>query len=835
MKLLLYFTGLTFLLASLLNDCSAENSLIGKITDATTHEPIPLVVVGFPQLKLFAMSDDSGNYKIMHVPSGIFTIQTELLGYKSVIKQIKINGETKLDIALNSTTASLQEIVITGFGTLTTTQRTPTPVIVVSHQDLLEAPATNVVDAIANEPGVTAITTGPGVSKPEINGLGFNRVITTLDGVRQQDFQWGDEHGIQIDPYAVNDVEILRGPASLQYGSDAMGGVVNFKTASFPEDGLIKGNFTTDYGSNNGEFGNSFDVSGNHHGFVWDLRISDEMAHCYQDPKDGYVWGTAFTERNARLSLGINKDWGYSRFTLSALHRTIEIPDGNRNAQGQFIFDYPIDGSYLPSRSNFLSYNPTYVGYQQIEHDVAAWNTSINLGRGKLLADLSYSQDHREEIDTGAVALLNMFMRNIGYGAKYQFNADNQIKYNVGIGGMWEGMQNAPEAVHPYTSVFLVPSYQLFDIGAFAIAQRDFENMTVTGGLRYDNRNETGQSLYLLNQNTSEQLIVGANTPGAYQNFEGFTHTYGGVSGSIGMSYQLKHEAYLKASVSKGYRAPAITEIGENGVHPGTNNYEIGNRILMPEASYQVDLAIGKRASNYNVELTGFFNDINNFIYASKIGSKNGGDSITNGFPTFKFQSNTVFITGATAELDLHPASVHWVELDNGVSYIYNYILKQTDSTQHLPWTPATRLRSELKFKLKDGKGLLRKTYFKVGLTHYWAQTNIYSAYLTELPSAAYTLYEAGMGTDFVNRKSGKTFCSLFVNITNLTNLAYADHTNRLQYFLTHNIPAQNGQPAQYAVPMAVTNTSQGIYNMGRNIEVKLVIPFGGKGMKASN
>jgi len=272
--------------------------LSGTVTDAETKTTMPGVVVYLPQLKLFATSDVNGVYKIVQVPKGTFTVQTQLLGYAPVIKQVTISGESKMDFSLAVSSSTLPELVITGLGNITTTQRSPTPVEMVSHQVLLESPATNVVDAIATQPGVNAITTGPGISKPEINGLGFNRVITTFDGVRQQDFQWGDEHGIQIDPYAVNEVEILRGPATLEYGSDAIGGVVNFKSEPFPEDGAVRGSVVSEYQTNNGLIGNSLNVGGNHNGFVWDLRASDQQAHCYQDPKDGYVWGSAFQESN---------------------------------------------------------------------------------------------------------------------------------------------------------------------------------------------------------------------------------------------------------------------------------------------------------------------------------------------------------------------------------------------------------------------------------------------------------------------------------------------------------------------------------------------------------
>ncbi len=812
-----------FLLISLLLSVGWQieaQSLSGVVTDSASGQTIPGAVVYISQLKLGASTDVNGNYKISSLPSGSYVVNVEILGYNTITKPVAIKGNTVLNFPMSVAASSTNEIVVTALGNATTALRAPVPVTLVTHDFLVQQSSTNVVDGIASQPGITAITTGPGVSKPEVNGLGFNRVLTLFDGVRQEDFQWGDEHGIQIDPYAVYDAEIIRGAASLQYGSDAVGGVVSFKPAPFPESGTVQGSVLAEYQTNNGLIGTSVDVGGNNKGFVWDLRLSGENAHCYSDPKDGYVWGSAFREYNAKLTIGLEKDWGYSRLTVSILHHTLEIPDGNRDgATGQFQFDFPINGQLDPNRADFLSYNPTYVGYQQVEHDMVSWQNKIIVGQGHILADIGYTQDHREEIDSGTVPLLNMLMYTIPYSLKYQVESDKTgLKLTTGINGMYQAMNNQPEAPNPYVSVFLVPSYHLFDIGGFAIVEKDFKNLTLSGGLRYDTRSETGLSLYLINYGIPGQEEVPAGTTGDYPNFSGFQTTYSGVSGSIGASDQFAGSTYIKANIAKSYRAPAITEVGENGVHPGTNNYEIGDPSLKPEAGYEGDVAIGNNGKDVNFEVDGFGNYIQNFIFANRIASKLGGDSLNQGYPTFKFQSNTAIIAGIAACLNIHPKSIKWMELDNGFTYIYSELLNQTDSTRHVPWTPAPRLTSELKFKLANKPAsVLKGTYFKVGLAKYWAQNDIYSADWTELPSVPYTLFNAGIGTDFVNPKTSRVICSFYINVTNLTNVGYADHTSRPQYFLAYNNS-----------PVVVTQQSEGIYNMGRNIGFKLIVPVGG-------
>lgn len=177
---------------------------------------------------------------------------------------------------------------------------------------------------------------------------------------------------------------------------------------------------------------------------------------------------------------------------------------------------------------------------------------------------------------------------------------------------------------------------------------------------------------------------------------------------------------------------------------------------------------------------------------------------------------------GISGFLNIHPAAAKWLEIDNGFTYIYSHIPNTTDSTQHLPYISAPHLNSEVKIRLNDGhNSILRGTYLKFGLQHDWAQNNVYSAFYTELPSAQYIIFNAGLGTSIVNPKTGKTICAVYVNCTNLTNVAYADHLNLAQYFLAYN-----------GNPVTVTRQNQGIYNMGRNISFKLVFPFGNGGGK---
>ncbi|HZY35657.1 MAG TPA: TonB-dependent receptor [Mucilaginibacter sp.] len=787
------------------------NDISGKISDKATGTPIAGATISIPDLKIATSTDTNGIYTLKQLPVGEYLMQVTAMGYASVTQLIDLGNTLSVDVKLSVSNFELADVIVTALGNTTTKQRATIPVTVVTHNHILQGVYNTAIDEIASQPGVNETTEGAGTTKPQINGLGFDRVLTLMDGVPQEDFQWGDDHGILIDPYAVYEAEIIRGPASLQYGASAEAGVISFKSEPLPQNGTVAGSLLTEYHTNNGYLGTALHIAGNNNGFAWGLTASGEEAHSYSDPKDGYVWGTAWNQVNARLNLELTRNWGYSRLTLGALHRRIEVPDGNRDSTGRFIFNAPQNGNVYPTHADFLSYTANIAGDKILEEYQAWWQNSINIGKGRLGFDVGFTQSVHHDIDTGTVGAGNLLVNDIPYSLKYQVAGEKSgLKLTTGINGIYEFQNNGAAPPAPYKPDYQIPNYTNFEIGGYAIVEKTWKDLTLSGGLRFDRTDFAGDPMSLNDAGN----IVPVGTPGSTVQFTGFNNTYTGPSGSIGASYQLPDDNYIKLNFSKSYRAPAINELTSNGLNIGSNAIQLGNINLKAEQGYQLDFAYGYNGSNVSLEADGFYNHISNFIFADRT------DSVSQGYPVYRFvSSNTAILTGVSGFLNIHPSGARWLELDNGFTYIYSYLPNSSDSTNHIPWTPAPHLISEVKLRLNDGhNSVLKGTYFKFGVQHDWAQNNIYRALYTEVPSAAYTLFNAGAGTSFVNPKTGRVVCSLYVNCTNLTNVAYADHLNLAQYFL-----AYNGQG------VTVTRQSQGVYNMGRNISFKLIIPFGVK------
>ncbi|MEP6713849.1 MAG: carboxypeptidase-like regulatory domain-containing protein, partial [Ferruginibacter sp.] len=190
---------------------SAQKILSGKITSAKTGLPVYAASVSINDLKLTVITDTAGNYKFKNLPNGNFLVEAHSVGYKAATHNTNFTQSSIQDFKLAENIVEESEVVVTGLSKATQIKRSPIPIVSISHNYIVSNINTNIIDAITKVPGITAVTTGPNVSKPYIRGLGFNRILTLYDGVRQEGQQWGDEHGIEVDQYSVDRVEVVKG------------------------------------------------------------------------------------------------------------------------------------------------------------------------------------------------------------------------------------------------------------------------------------------------------------------------------------------------------------------------------------------------------------------------------------------------------------------------------------------------------------------------------------------------------------------------------------------------------------------------------------------------
>ncbi|MBR1410345.1 MAG: TonB-dependent receptor [Prevotella sp.] len=679
----------------------------------------------------------------------------------------------------------LGELTVTGVTGDTKLKHSTAPISIVSPQILHSASATNIIDAIALQPGISQITTGNGISKPIIRGLGYNRVVVMSEGVRQEGQQWGDEHGIEVDGNAVNSVEILKGPASLMYGSDAMAGVVLLHSEPTLAEGEMKANVGTEYQTNSGLFAYNLAMAGNQGGFVWNARFSDKMAHAYKNKYDGYVPGSQFHERAGRLMLGVNKQWGHSRLTWTAYHLTPSIIEGERDEEtGDLIAEY----------SPLTSYKKA-LPFQQVKHYKLVWDNSINLSSGYLKAIIGYQQNRRQEFEESADEFELYFkMHTLTYDVRYLTHEWDGWKLSAGIGGMYQKSRNEGEE-------YLIPDYRLFDIGGYATASKAIgQKWTLNGGVRYDHRNMHGDGLI----------------DDGMARFVDFSRNFDGLTGSIGAVCNISDQWNLRLNVARGFRTPNMSELASNGVHEGSLRYELGNQQLKAEYSLQADLGIDFTSQYVSAQLALFANRIDNYIFTAR-----RPEVIEDGYLTYAYTQGDARLLGFEAGIDIHP--VHSVHFGNTFSFVDAQLMHQPAETKYLPFTPAPRWTSELKWELIHhthttvgrhqhnqtiaNRLKLNNLYVSAGLECYFKQSHIYRADETETETPGYALLSLHAGTDI--QMGRKKLAELYITAENLLNKAYQNHLSRLKY----------------ADFNAITGR-QGVYNMGRNVTFKLIVPI---------
>lgn len=650
----------------------------------------------------------------------------------------------------------LNELVVTGVTGDTKLKNSTAPISIISNKDLRQTTSTNIIDAIAHQPGMAQITTGGGISKPIIRGLGYNRIIVMNEGVRQEGQQWGDEHGIEIDPQIVNSVEILKGPASLMYGSDAMAGVVILHSAPTLPEGKMRANVSTEYQTNNGLFDYSLNFAGNQKGFVWDARFSDKMAHAYKNKVDGYVPGSQFKERAGRLMLGLNKRWGHTHLTWTAFHQTPSIVEGERDET---------TGELVCNSDNVKTYSKA-LPFQEIKHYKAVLDNSFNLPKGWLKAIIGYQQNRRQEFEESEDEYELFFkLHTVTYDVRYLSQEFSGWKVAGGVNGMWQQSQNLGEES-------LIPEYKLFDIGGYATLSKSLGKWTLNGGLRFDNR---------------------------HLNFH--SRDFSGLSGSIGAVCNISEHFNLRLNMARGFRAPNMSELGSDGVHEGTLRYELGNPDLKPEYSWQADLGLDFTSQYISAQVALFANHIENYIFAKRIDLV-----MEEGLRTYEYTQGDARLLGFEAGIDFHP--IHCIHFENTFSFVDAQQLHQPEETKYLPMTPAPRWTSELKYELTHhGHFVLNNAYAALGLECNLAQNHYYKADNTETRTPSYTLLSLSIGSDLNIHK--KKVAEISVTAENLLNRAYQNHLSRLKYTDVNNVTGQ-----------------QGVFNMGRNIVFKLLIPI---------
>lgn len=770
--------------------------LSGKITDVKTGESLPGASIYIADDRIGTIADGNGKYVLNNIPEGHHVIEISHAGYSTLVVHIELTSSVEKDFALSPVVVENLGVIVTGVAGATSIRKSPVPVASIRKLALLQTPSSNIIDALTHIPGVSQVSTGPAISKPYIRGLGSNRVVVVNEGVRQEGQQWGDEHGVEIDELSVARAEVVKGPASLMYGSDALAGVINFITNIPVAEGTLKGNIISNYQTNNGLFAINGNLAGNNNGFNWNLYGTYKSAGNYKNKYDGKVLNSGFNEKNMGGYVGINKSWGYSHLIFSRFDQRLGLIEGERDdATGQFIVFGGSPLERIATKSD-LDTRELFVPQQRVQHNKIVSDNNFAINKSRLKLNLAYQNNLRQEFGNAEEPdekELFFDLKTFNYNLQWQLPEAKEWHTTIGVNGMRQSNQNKGEEA-------LIPEYNLFDIGGFVFVQRLFKKATISGGLRFDNRNIN-----------AKELIEGGDVK-----FEQFSKSFSNISGSAGVSYEASEKITLKANIARGFRSPTLAELASNGAHEGTNRYEYGNLDLKAETSLQTDAGMNFNYEHFSLDISAFYNRMNDFIFYRKLESFFGGDSLVNDggelIPAFKFNQQDAKLYGFEASIDIHPHPLDWLHFENTFSFVRGKFDNPIDGSENIPLIPAARLSSELKADFKKLNKTFHNFYARLELDNTFKQLKPFTGFDTETATDGYSLLNAGLGADIVNDR--KTLFSVHLAITNITDVAYQNHLSRLKYTSENMVTGRTG-----------------VFNAGRNFSIKLNIPMGFKNL----
>jgi iron complex outermembrane recepter protein len=814
-----------FLLHSALSWAQQTGTVQGVVRSGS--QPVAFASVGLKGSKLGTTADENGQFTLAAVPAGSYRLVASAVGFQPAEHSVMVTtGATAtVEVRVAAVPAALQEVVVTGVSRATEIRKSPVPVAVLSKREIQLNGNGNIIDAaVKGVPGLSAVTTGPNISKPFIRGLGYNRVLTLYNGLRQEGQQWGDEHGIEIDQYDIDRIEVVKGPASLMYGSDAVAGVLNM-LPRLPggTPGRLHGDALTEYQTNNNLVGTSLGLTYHQHGWQYAARGSYRLAQNYRNALEGRVYGTAFRELNLTGTAGVEKAWGSTHFTATLYDNFQEIPDGSRDSLSRRFTRQVFEGEQddiknrpLVPDADLSTYrlNPLH---QHIQHYRLLNRTRLRLGTGELQTLLGVQQNRRREYNHPTAPGqpgLAVALTTTTYDVRYAAPTWRGLEMTLGMNGMHQRNQNRNATDFP------IPDYSLTDVGGYLHLEKALGPLELSGGLRYDTRWLHWDDFYVGPDARTgfTRQVSRAEAAGAEPQFPAFRTRYQGVSASVGATYSVSEKLLLRANVARGYRAPNITEVGSNGLDPGARIVYLGNRTFGPEFSLQQDIGLSAYLPDAELSASVFNNDIQNYIYQARLTDADGQPVVVvPGNATYQYQQGRARLYGAEITANLHPRALPMLAFNNSLAYVTG-LNKQADllenhgrAARYLPLIPPLHTRSELRLNSQQSWRQLTGGYLRAVLDYHAPQNRFYAVDNTETPTAGYALLGLGAGISLTSGPEKREWLQLILQLDNVLNTVYQSHLNRLKYF------------EYYA---ASPTGRMGIFNQGRNFTLKVSTTF---------
>ncbi len=743
------------------------HSLRGTTRSSSTT-PLGGVSIRIESLHRSVISDSKGDYQLTDLPQGNFVVEYRRIGYKSETRNVRIDGETVVDVVLIESRIQAPTITVTAEPHASEVLETPLSTSVLEGDELHMLRGQSLGETAANLPGVNAFSGGPLVVKPIIRGLMGARVTVAQNGMRQESQSWDEPQAPEIDGMDVERIELVRGPNSVMFGSDALGGVLNvIRSDVFEQSGKkLHGLFELDaYSVNTGAAG-GLTLGGGTDRFAYRIHATGRLADDYSTPggsvpywrldtvnklpvysratrqlASGAVFNTGSQEFNASASLGWRQDWGTLVFDYSHY--------------GQKFFIHPEPGRMemeLNIHTGLIDTLPASP-LQEVMHEKAMLSLNIPGDAIQFNAQAAFQYDKRREEGVTESEEDEILKEEKGIPAEvqldlYTISAQVKAKFSgLGTIGVDVSQQrNQTLGVKP-----IIPAYEALNFGAFVYTEREFgDALRLTAGLRYDSKSlevhsrtikdDSGRSVNL----NSERSL-----------------DFNNLSAHLGLAYSISRNFVLAANLATGWRAPVAAELFTFGRDEGEIQYKVGNDSLQTEKALNAEVSARYSSADLRAELNVFRNHIRDFIYLRQTTRVQAG--------VFEFdylQADATFI-GAECKVALQLSSALTAEVGGDM------VQAEFDAdARAVPNIPAARIMGGLDYRLGDVLGMQG---LHIGLSPRYTLEQNRSDSL-EFATPSYFTLSAVVGAE-VNISSLPL--RWILRADNLTNTAYTDHVSR--------------------------------------------------------
>ncbi len=758
-------------------------TLTGKISDEHKQALSGASISVTPSEK-GTITNSEGYYTIDGIQKGKYILEISFIGYLPVIDTIEISKNTVYDIQMTASALVLQEIIVADNYADQKKKAESLNIEIVNDDYLKQNIGGSLMESLERLPGVTTIDIGSGQSKPVIRGLGFNRVVVVENGIKHEGQQWGADHGLEIDQYAVEKIEIIKGPASIMYGSDAIGGVIDIQQNEIPPDNSVSGAVDLVGKSNNNLAGTSISLSGRKNRIFMNLRATLLDYGDYKvsaDSVDIYSYRVALYKNQLRNTAGKEHDIHFTFGFVQKQFNSKFYISNITSKSGFFANAHGLEPRNVDYELYDKSNRDILYPYQQVNHLKVINKSQWTGNKLKIETGFGFQRNFRQEWsqyvshgympavipeDLAFPADLERQFDKYIYTSniKSTFFINDKTTFVTGINVDYQDNRTDGRG-------FIIPAFTQTEIGGFAFAKHHFsEESILQFGVRYDYGYLHTEDYYDWFQSPGE-----TNTTWSYlQRATELKKHFSNNSWSIGYNYNPENLS-LKINAGKSFRMPTAKELAANGVNYHHFSYETGNPDLSPEISYQLDAGLEFNRKKTALGITPFINYFANYIYLNPTSEHDR--LYGNGNQVYYYTQCKVLRYGG--EIHAHYQIIKPLQLGIIAEYVYSQQMSGAKRGYTLPFSPPTTALINIKYtrlKLK----FVENAYFSSDYQLAATQTRIVPP---EEITKGYQVVNLALGGDVKIKNQSVSFS---LQVKNLFNNKYFNHTS---YYRLINVP----------------------------------------------